>query len=230
MNLTDIQAIRLEGIIAAGKSTLLKHLKEQYKKENYEIDFIPEPVTEWSDFFGHDLLAAYYNGQISHAVFQLHILCGLTFLHQKRPSRKLRVVERSVSAGRYVFLELLKEENSITQCEYLIIKNIYQEIMNSCLGKNLKCDLTIYMRTDPRIAFDRMMRRGRKAEQNVTLTYLEKLQQKYDAWLIHKVYPESQPKVKIVNSSTNICIWNLSLKRVIPSSNKEDGYSSVNEL
>ena len=224
MNHDDTFVVRLEGVVGAGKSSLLEYLKKKYKGARDEIDFVPEPVKEWMNFYGHDLLTEYYDGRISPAVFQIHALMELVFLHQKRPKKKLRIIEQSVAAGRYIFLELQKEENLISECEYLIIKNIYQEILKSDLGKNLRTDVTFYIRTDPRIAFDRMMRRGRKAEANVSLSYLQKLQKKYDEWLIQKIYPESQPIVRIINSNASLSIWTLSLKKVVMSSDDETKY------
>ena len=114
----------VEGNIGAGKSTLLNYLKEVYKHTMGDIDIVPEPIASWTNFFGHNLLAHSYRGDISHAVFQLHILFGLAALHQSRPPSTIHILERSLESGRYVFLELQRELKQITEIEYLIIRNI----------------------------------------------------------------------------------------------------------
>ena len=212
----------VEGNIGAGKSTLLSYLKEVYKHMMKDIDIVPEPIEKWTSFFGHNLLAHSYRGNISHAVFQLHILFGLATLHQNRPPSTIHILERSLESGRYVFLELQRELHQITEIEYLIIKNIYKEIRLGPLGERTKPTKFFYLRIPAEIAFQRMRARGRLAESKVDLAYLKKVEAKYDAWLLDRKYPESQPEVEVFNPYAKLEIWMTNLREPPASSHDAD--------
>lgn len=217
----------VEGNIGAGKSTLLNYLKEVYKHTMGDIDIVPEPIASWTNFFGHNLLAHSYRGDISHAVFQLHILFGLAALHQSRPPSTIHILERSLESGRYVFLELQRELKQITEIEYLIIRNIYNEIRLGPLGERTTPTKFFYLRIPAEVAFKRMRARGRLAESKVDLDYLKKVEAKYDSWLIDRKYPESQPEVEVFNPYAKLEIWTINLRKLPDSSHNDDEFTVV---
>jgi deoxyadenosine/deoxycytidine kinase len=51
----------------------------------------------------------------------------------------------------------------------------------------LDLDLIVYLRTDPHVAYDRMMSRGRREEAGAPLQYLQLLHEAYEDWLINQV-------------------------------------------
>ena len=109
-------------------------------------------------------------------------------------------------------MELQRELNQITEIEYLIIKNIYKEIRLGPLGERTKPTKFFYLRIPAEIAFERMRARGRIAESKVDLAYLKKVEAKYDAWLIDRKYPESQPEVEVFNPYAKLEIWTINLR------------------
>jgi deoxyadenosine/deoxycytidine kinase len=59
------------------------------------------------------------------------------------------------------------------------------DFLDETMGLDL--DLIIYLRTDPEIAYKRMMSRGRSEEAGAPLGYLQLLHDAYEDWLIHQV-------------------------------------------
>ncbi|CAB4060428.1 unnamed protein product [Lepeophtheirus salmonis] len=51
---------------------------------------------------------------------------------------------------------------------------------------DLTCDLTIYLRLDPEIAYKRVTERGRTEENNLSLDFLKRLHRLHDDWLLYR--------------------------------------------
>ena len=64
---------------------------------------------------------------------------------------------------------------------------LYQEWFNWLIGSYaIIPDGFIYLRTDPQVCYERLLKRNRAEEVGVSLEYLELLHQKHEDWLIHK--------------------------------------------
>jgi deoxyadenosine/deoxycytidine kinase len=88
--------------IGVGKSTLLKRLRKQLA-DNSAVTFVDEPVEIWEEA---GLLAAMYDGTLSHAAFQLTALTTryAALAHAlKVPGVELVIAERSLGSDRRVF-------------------------------------------------------------------------------------------------------------------------------
>ena len=88
--------------IGVGKSTLLKRLRKQLA-DNSAVTFVDEPVEIWE---AAGLLAAMYDGTLSHAAFQLTALTTryAALAHAlKVPGVELVIAERSLGSDRRVF-------------------------------------------------------------------------------------------------------------------------------
>ena len=100
--------VSIEGNIGSGKSTMLKHFN---KLEDVEL--LPEPVSEWCDLKGHNLLAMLYENPHRWS-FQFQSYIQLTRLKLlKSPSEKrVKLLERSIQNNRFCFFELAKREKT----------------------------------------------------------------------------------------------------------------------
>ena len=71
----------VEGNIGSGKSTLIKHLKEQMKEMcGFKIVYLEEPVDIWQtikDSQGNDIIKRYYEDQKKFA-FQFQMMAYIT--------------------------------------------------------------------------------------------------------------------------------------------------------
>jgi deoxyadenosine/deoxycytidine kinase len=57
----------------------------------------------------------------------------------------------------------------------------------------------IYLRCEPEISFERIQKRKRSGEENISLEYLKKLHRKHDDWLLN----EKKTKVLVLDASTD---------------------------
>ena len=65
---------------------------------------------------------------------------------------------------------------------------LYQEWFNWLIGSYaIIPDGFIYLRTDPQVCYERLLKRNRAEEVGVSLEYLELLHQKHEDWLINKI-------------------------------------------
>ena len=109
--------VSIEGNIGSGKSTMLKHFN---KLEDVEL--LPEPVSEWCDLKGHNLLAMLYENPHRWS-FQFQSYIQLTRLKLlKSPSEKrVKLLERSIQNNRFCFLELAKREKTLNPAELEVL-------------------------------------------------------------------------------------------------------------
>ena len=70
--------IQVEGNIGSGKSTFLNFIKKYKNNRNFEIKFIDEPISDWQNINGYNLLNIYYNDMIRNAeLFQFFVFTTL---------------------------------------------------------------------------------------------------------------------------------------------------------
>ena len=189
--------VSIEGNIGSGKSTMLKHFN---KLENVEL--LPEPVPEWCDLKGHNLLAMLYENPHRWS-FQFQSYIQLTRLKLlKSPSEKrVKILERSIQNNRFCFLELAKREKTLNPAELEVLYSWY-DWLDENLGLDL--DLIVYLRTDPAVAYERMRRRDREEESNAPKELLYNLHQAYEDWLINKTLGEVKVPVLVLDANKDI--------------------------
>lgn len=189
--------VSIEGNIGAGKSTMLKFF-ESYT----DVELIPEPVAQWCDVNGHNLLGKLYEDPKRWS-FQFQSYVQLTRLQLlKKPTNcSVKIIERSIQNNRYCFLENAKKEGSLSGAELETLFSWY-DWLNSNIG--LPLDLIVYLRTSPEVAYERLKKRGRKEEAGVPLQFLESLHQSYEDWLIHKTSGPLPAPVLIMDADQGI--------------------------
>lgn len=169
--------ISIEGNIGAGKTTLLKELDKHYKDT---ITIILEPVEEWKRG-EENFLELFYNDPHKYAYeFQKVVLLSqIKALKNEIENGKNKIIicDRSFETTIKVFSSLLLENDLLKEEEYAELNNI----LNSF--NILKPSKHIYLRTDPDICLERIKKRNRLEEQNITLDYLFDLDRKHDEML-----------------------------------------------
>lgn len=177
MTQTQPFTIFVEGNIGAGKSTFLKYFDE-FKN----VDVVQEPVEEWQNLNGSNLLNLMYEDSAKWGfAFQTYTLLLMLQNSTKPSEKKIRIMERSLYSGRYCFIEMMYKDHKIEKAEYDILQKWYQHIEENM---NVEPDLIIYLRSSPEIAYHRLIQRGRSEERRVSLEYIQCLHTLHEMWLI----------------------------------------------
>jgi deoxyadenosine/deoxycytidine kinase len=167
--------ISIEGNIGSGKSTLLSNLKERLKN-NSNVVFLKEPVEEWEtiqDANGNTMLQKFYGNQEKYSFpFQMmaYISRLATFKQavKENPNATIFITERSLDTDKYVFAQMLFDDNKIEDVNFQIYKKWFETFA-------LDYPITgiIYVKTCPTICHDRIVKRSRTGEDSIPLEYLE---------------------------------------------------------
>ncbi len=175
----------LEGNIGAGKSTLLRMLAD-----HLPIDAIAEPTDKWQKIgAAGNLLDLFYKDTPRWAyTFQSYAFVSRvqTILEhqQATASGMTQVLERSVYCDRFCFAKNCYEAGLMSGLEW----QIYQEWFSWLVEHyTQKPSGFIYLKTSPRVCFERLVKRGRSEEAAIPLEYLISLHKKHEDWLVHKL-------------------------------------------
>lgn len=180
--------ISIEGNIGAGKSTLVKILKNILSESDYnDYEFIQEPVDEWlqlTDSDGKNILDKFYSDQkLWSYKFQMNaFITRLKRLQRSMKLNKLTICERTVETDRNCFAQQLFEDNKISQLEWKLYDEWFLWLTSDDRYK--KPIGTIYLRTEPEICQYRINKRDRTEESSIPISYLENIHIKHDEWLL----------------------------------------------
>uniref|UniRef100_A0A1B6HCD5 Deoxynucleoside kinase domain-containing protein n=1 Tax=Homalodisca liturata TaxID=320908 RepID=A0A1B6HCD5_9HEMI len=169
--------VSIEGNVGCGKSTLINYFK------NFpEVDSRPEPLDDWRNVQGHNLLMmAYSEPQRWNFTFQHYIQLSRLNLQTQQTKRRIQIFERSIQNNRACFVEMAHESGMLADPDYVALCEWYDWIVQSL---DIGLDLIVYLRSDPKVVFERMQRRGRPEESTVSLEYLTGLHRHYERWLV----------------------------------------------
>lgn len=174
--------VSIEGNVGVGKSTFLSFLQQ-----HLDLDELFEPNELWQDVDGYNLLEQFFLNPTRWAyTCQSYIL--LTRIDQllqeyQSLSGKACIIERSIYSGRYCFAQVAQELGLMDGLEWSLYCKLWdrEKIRVPCLP-----DGFVYLRTPASVCYDRIKRRGRFEEGPITLDYLQKIEQKYENWFMHK--------------------------------------------
>jgi deoxyadenosine/deoxycytidine kinase len=173
--------ISIEGNIGSGKSTLVEYLKSLQK-----YIFVDEPVNEWLSIKnnqGKNSLECFYENQNENA-FCFQVLAYITRLKKlmdkmkENPDNVVIITERSIETDRNVFAKMLYEDGYLSSIEW----ETYNYWFNT-FKETSKVDLIIYIKTSPIKCLERINKRNRVEESNISIDYLEKCNKFHDDWL-----------------------------------------------
>jgi len=180
----DKKTLILEGNIGAGKSTMLKILNNKLG-----IDVVYEPTDRWQEV-GRDgnLLDLFYK-DIKRWAYTFQSFAFITRVQiqieeLKKSKNDVLVFERSVYCDRYCFAKNCYESKNMTALEWQIYKEWFSWLVE---GYTRKPDGFIYLKTDPQVCFQRLKKRSRSEESEVTLNYLQSLHKRHEDWLVEKI-------------------------------------------
>ena len=188
----------VEGNIGSGKSTLIKHLKEEMKEIcGLKIVYLEEPVDIWQtikDSQGNDIIKRYYEDQKKFA-FQFQMMAYITRITQLRKAIQqhkncIIITERSILTDKNVFAKMLRDNGTLDEISHQIYLKWFDE-----LSMNLKIDSSIYIKTNPETSLKRVIKRNRPGE-TLTLDYLKICHENHEKWL------QNDESVLLLNGET----------------------------
>lgn len=174
----------LEGNIGAGKSTLLRLLGE-----SLPIDVLFEPTDKWQKIgAGGNLLDLFYKDTKRWAyTFQSYAFVSRVqsiVEQQHLPySHATQILERSVYCDRFCFAQNCYEAGLMSPLEWQIYQEWFTWLVESYTQRPSGF---IYLKTSPKVCFERLTKRSRSEEAGIPLSYLEALHNKHEDWLVHK--------------------------------------------
>ena len=190
--------ITIEGNIGGGKSTLIKHLQNEYP--NFVI--IPEPVEQWlsmKDMHGKSILEYFYEDKdrwsytFQNCAFITRFLSAFEAMNQPITQDTIYISERGILTDRYVFATMLKKSNCLSDIEW----NLYCKWFDH-FSKTIQPKGIVFVTTDPDVCSSRIKSRGRTGEEHIPLDYLKDLHNHHEAWI--NSIEEHETKVCRVNS------------------------------
>lgn len=164
--------ITIEGTIGAGKSTVLRALREDYAADE-EVMFVDEPVDQW--IAGGDgrinLLDSMYRGSLAQPTFQLMALATrIGPVVKALRSASVVICERSIWSDKHVFAELGLRD-PVTRAAY----ELSHAALHQSFPAGLK-EVLVLLDVPVTVAIERIVHRGRPEEQGVDAAYLRQLE------------------------------------------------------
>lgn len=182
----------VEGNIGSGKSTFCNYIRENFTeynlKDNRKIYFLDEPVSDWEGIKNSEgnLLENFYKypdkyGFCLQMAAYISRLVKLKEILKVIESNDIIIMERSVFSDYMIFARMLYETNKINEIEYQVYKKWFYYFI-----EGVPDIIFIYIKTDFENCYNRVIKRGRKGENNISKEYLQTCEKYHEQWLNEK--------------------------------------------
>lgn len=230
--LSNIKIISVDGIIGAGKTTLLINIAKYSKYKNI-IHVLPEPIDLWKDvrysIYKENIVKNNNNFNILKYMYQnpkrwaytmqiwalytrsLSLLNYILMIKKmnKNKQKIIILMERSLMSNN-IFSSLMKENNSINEMEWIM----YLKIYNFFNKKLPSLDGIIFLNTSISISMNRIKKRNRLGESNITYYYQEQLIKKHIK-MIEDLKLEKRIKVLEINGNIKLKQEELYIQNIV---------------
>lgn len=163
----------IEGNIGAGKSTILTALEKSIPN----CIVLPEPLFDWKNISGEDLLSLFYSDpkRWTFTFEQYSMFSKVKKLNAAiLTDADIVIMERSLYSDK-AFHHASFFYNKINGLEATLLDKYFDDYKQTYPILNG----VIYLDADPKICLQRIKDRGRKEEQEITLDYLERLEDEF---------------------------------------------------
>lgn len=173
----------VDGNMGAGKTTFLRILSDYLCAH-----VIYEPTDKWQKVVGTENLFENYYRDTTRWAYTFQSYAFVTRVmeqeaHALEFSEPIHILERSVFSDRYCFAKNCFELGFMTELEWQLYQEWFSWLVDNYVTKPQGF---IYLRVDPMVCHQRLVKRQRKEETGVSLDYLQRIHQKHEDWLIHK--------------------------------------------
>jgi deoxynucleoside kinase len=114
--------------------------------------------------------------------FQNYVTLTMLKQHIQKTVKPIKLMERSMFSARYCFVEKMLANGMLHEGMYHVLQEWYGFIHEH---HNVDCDLIVYLRTTPEVAYERIKKRARDEESCVPFEYIKDLHDLHENWLIH---------------------------------------------
>lgn len=162
--------IAVAGNIGSGKTTLTQMLADHYGWEaRFEsVDYNPY----LSDYYD-DIPRWSFNMEVYFLKERFKDILAIA------KSDKPVIQDRTIYEGVYVFTTSNKEMGNMSERDYATYMSLFEQMV----GQVKYPDLMIYLRASVSHLVQNIQKRGRDYEQRMQLDYLERLNDRYEAWI-----------------------------------------------
>ena len=179
--------ISIEGNIGSGKTTFISELMNSEKmKTNSTICFLKEPVHIWESIKNTNnetMIECFYKEQEKYAFpFQVMAYVSRIALIKQAISNGYKYIftERCIYTDKNVFLKMLYESSNKVE---KMNNDIYNMLFETFTQEyNI---YHIYIQTNPEVALQRVIKRNRTGEHNISLEYLTMCDNYHNNWLVN---------------------------------------------
>jgi len=162
--------VAIAGNIGAGKTTLTKLLAKHYKWEPHYEDVVENPYLE--DFYN----------KMERWSFNLQIYflnSRFRQILQIRESGKKIIQDRTIYEDAYIFAPNLHAMGLMTNRDFENYRSLFDLMESVVKGP----DLLIYLRSSIPNLVSQIHKRGREYENTISIDYLSRLNERYEAWI-----------------------------------------------
>ena len=180
--MAKLKTISLEGNIGSGKTRLLDYIHSL----GGEAEILPEPIEVWKEG-NKSLLEEFYQNPAEGAMpLQKAVIHSLIARQEQAPTKPLRIMERSLSSCRYVFGQALYQEGYLSESDMGVLENWHEKLVRE---QDYEPNLIIYVRSSPDVAMERIRKRARESEREISMDYVEKIDMLHENWLCKGDFP-----------------------------------------
>ena len=162
--------IAVAGNIGAGKTTLTELLAKHYKWEPHFEDVVQNPYLD--DFYA-EMERWSFNLQV---YFLNSRFRQILEIHQKKNTV---IQDRTIYEDAHIFAPNLHAMGLMTHRDFENYSSLF-ELMESLVKGP---DLLIYLRSSIPNLVDQIHKRGRAYENSISIEYLSRLNERYEAWI-----------------------------------------------
>lgn len=167
------QYIVVAGNMGVGKTTMVQFLSTYFGAKPF---FEPVLTNPYFKKFFSDMKTWSFHSQMYYLVHKFKLTQNLL------KEKGLLVLDRSIYEDAEIFATGLYKSKKMTKNDFNLYYDLYQSMCESLNPP----DLLIYLTCSMSVLKQRIAKRGRKNEKEVTSAYLRKLQNNYDDW-VYKV-------------------------------------------
>jgi deoxyadenosine/deoxycytidine kinase len=162
--------IAIAGNIGAGKTSLTDLLSKHYKWQGHFEEVVENP---YLDDFYHQMERWSFNLQI------YFLNSRFSQLIEIQKSGINVIQDRSIYEDAHIFAPNLHAMGLLSQRDYQNYKSLFELMQGMVTGP----DLMIYLRSSIPNLVDNIHKRGREFENSISIDYLNRLNERYEAWI-----------------------------------------------